>query len=249
MALITIRRRVRRQPVGAPASHPTVWPFLLFAVPAVASAVAARLVWLRLGGGLPPAVALGALFAPGPLAMGPIVSLAAPMALFLALRFARVTDPRVSVAFWTLGAPWLLLTLTWIAPLPGLAIVWLVPIPWVWFGWWPLGSRRPAPLHRARWASRRDLRAVLVRSSRRSAERPAGLPPAEALILGTLGNDWVNVRTQPTHRELGGVLERVGHGLQTVSQLAKLQAQVAGQRPYLVHSTAYGAYVLVGPAP
>src|SRR2546423_15188632 len=48
-------------------------------------------------------------------------------------------------------------------------------------------------------------------------------PPAEALILGTLGNDWVNVRMQPTHRELGGVLvvgrPRSGKGLLATTQL------------------------------
>jgi type IV secretion system protein VirD4 len=102
-------------------------------------------------------------------------------------------------------------------------LVWLIPIPWVWLGWWPLGSRRPAALHRARWANRRDLRAVLARPSRRSAERPADLPPAEALILGTLGNDWVAVCTQPTHGELGGVLvvgrPRSGKGLLATTQL------------------------------
>ena len=145
------------------------------------------------------------------------------MALFLALRFARVSDPRLWIPAWALGAPWLLLPVIWVAPLPVLTVVWLIPIPWVWLGWWPLGSRRPPPLHRARWARRSDLRAVLAPSSRKSKDRPAGLPPAEALILGTFGNHWVNVRSQPTHRELGGMLvvgrPRSGKGLLATTQL------------------------------
>jgi hypothetical protein len=143
MTLITIRRRTPRRPTAAHSSNRPMWAAALMTVLAGASAVGAQLVWLRVGGGLPPAVALGALLVPGPLAIVPIVSLAAPIVLFLALRFARMTDPRHWVPAWTLGAPWLLLTLTWIAPLSALAIVWLVPIPWVWLGWWPLGSRRP----------------------------------------------------------------------------------------------------------
>jgi Type IV secretory system Conjugative DNA transfer len=223
MTLITIRRRTPRRLAAATAANRTVWPAVLVVVLAGASAAGARFVWLRAGGGLPPLVALGALLVPGPLAIVPIVSLAAPLMLILALRFARVSDPRLWVPAWTLGAPWLLLALNWVAPLPPLGIVWLVPIPWVWLGWWPLGSRRPAPLHRARWARRSDLGVVLARPSRRSAERPAGLPPAEAVILGTLGNDWVSVRTLPTHRELGGVLvvgrPRSGKGLLATTQL------------------------------
>ena len=225
MTLITIRRRTPRRPSAAAyARNRTIWPAALLAVLAGASAVGAQLVWLRAGGGLPPArCARRAARHRVRWRSCRSSASAAPIALFLALRFARVTDPRLWVPAWTLGAPWLLLTLTWIAPLSALAVVWLVPIPWVWFGWWPLGSRRPAPLHRARWASRGDLRAVLTRPSRGPQSRPAGLPPAEAVILGTLGNDWVSVRTLPTHRELGGVLvvgrPRSGKGLLAITQL------------------------------
>jgi hypothetical protein len=108
MTLITIRRRTPRRPTAAHSSNRPMWAAALMTVLAGASAVGAQLVWLRVGGGLPPAVALGALLVPGPLAIVPIVSLGAPIALFLALRFARVTDARFWVPVWTLGAPWLL---------------------------------------------------------------------------------------------------------------------------------------------
>jgi hypothetical protein len=80
MTLITIRRRTPRRPTAAHSSNRPMWAAALMTVLAGASAVGAQLVWLRAGGGLPPAVALGALFVPGPLAIVPLVSLGAPIA-------------------------------------------------------------------------------------------------------------------------------------------------------------------------
>ncbi len=226
MALITLqwRRSPRTSAAGRPDLGRATRPAAFVAL-SVASALAAQLVWLRLGGGVSPGVALGALLSPGPLAPVPLVSLAAPVGLFLALRLARIADRRMWVSIWAIGAPWLLLSLTWALPRQVLALAWLLPLPWVWLGWWPLASQRPPPLHHARWATRRDLRALLARPSRAQdvPHRDAGLPPPEALILGTLGKEWVTVRSLPTHKELGGVLvvgrPRSGKGLLATTQL------------------------------
>lgn len=227
MSLITIRRRPPAPPTPAVGAAPKSLPLAGIAavLVAVSNAAAARFVWQRVGGGLPPTIALGELLQPGPLAIVPLVSLAAPILLFVALRFARLADHRVWLASWALGAPWLLLSLIWALPLQVLTLGWLVPMLWVWLGWWPLGSRRPVPLHRAHWASRQELRALLARPSKtdKASGRSAGLPPADALVLGTLGSDWVTVRSLPTHKELGGVLvvgrPRSGKGLLATTQL------------------------------
>src|SRR5438128_4133839 len=223
MTLITIRRRT---PLAAPAlSRPVPIGHVALVLVALLSAGGARFVWQRAGGGLTPLVALGDLLQPGPLPVVSLASLAAPIALFLALRFARLADHRVWVACWALGAPWLLLTLTWALPLPVLAVGWVIPMAWVWLGWWPLAGHRPPPLHRAHWASRQELRTLLARPSKadKTSGRPAGLPPADALLLGTVGRDWASVRSLPTHKELGGVLvigrPRSGKGLLATSQL------------------------------
>jgi hypothetical protein len=84
-------------------------------------------------------------------------------------------------------------------------------------------KRRDERLHRTRWASRRDMRALLTPPTRASERRPDGVPPAEALGLGKLGSDWVSVRSQPTHLEVGGVLvvgrPRSGKGLLATTEL------------------------------
>jgi len=73
------------------------------------------------------------------------------------------------------------------------------------------------------------MRALLTPPTRASERRPDGLPPAEALGLGTLGSDWVSVRSQPTHLELGGVLvvgrPRSGKGLLDTTELLGAREQ------------------------
>jgi type IV secretion system protein VirD4 len=223
MTLITLRRR---PPAPPPALSDTrgggASPHVLLLL-AIASAVASRLVWQRAGGGLPPASAFLAVMLPGPVPMVALASLAAPVGLLLLLRFARTLDRQVWLLSWAVAAPWLVLSLTWLVPLAVLPILWLLPLVWVWLGWWPLAAAQPKALHRARWATRRDLRGLLVRPTGRSAKRPAGLPPPEGLVLGTLRRDWVVVCSQPRHRELGGVLvvgrPRSGKGLLAITQL------------------------------
>jgi type IV secretion system protein VirD4 len=152
-----------------------------------------------------------------------VVSLAAPVFMFLALRYAPAMPRRIWLGMWGIGSPWLLLSLTWLVALPGLALLWVLPLVWMYLGLWPLAAFQAAGLHRARWADRRRLRSLLTAPSRAMKDRPARLPPPEALVLGQLGRDWVSVRAQPQHRELGGVLvvgrPRSGKGLLATAQL------------------------------
>ncbi len=114
-------------------------------------------------------------------------------------------------------APWALLTVGWLLPLPALVASWLVPVPWAWFGLWPLAGIRPTALHRARWATGADLRQLRARPAR------DGTPPTEGLVLGRHHRDWLLVRSLPDQRELGGMLvvgrPRSGKGLLAVTQL------------------------------
>jgi type IV secretion system protein VirD4 len=225
MTLITVAHRAPR-PVRPPSEKgytASLSALVALATLAVLSAGAARMVWLRVGSGLDPIRALGSLMMPGLPPILAIVSLAAPVILFVGLRLAPVTARGLWLFAWATGAPWLLLSLSWLLPLPLLALAWALPLGWMYLGLWPLAAVQASALHRARWAERRDLRSLLSAPSRPTNDRPAGLPPPEALVLGRLGRDWASVRVQPRHRELGGVLvvgrPRSGKGLLATTQL------------------------------
>ena len=53
---------------------------------------------------------------------------------------------------------------------------------------------RPAPLHRAHWATRAELRRLLAKPAQ------DGLPPSEGVVLGRMANRWLVVRSRPQHR-------------------------------------------------
>jgi hypothetical protein len=67
-------------------------------------------------------------------------------------------------------------------------------------GWTP-----PQPLHRARWAIDASCGPPQALQADRISGRPGGLPPADALLLGTVGGDWVSV-AHCRRPKLGGVL-------------------------------------------
>jgi len=165
-----------------------------------------------------PGLGIAALLEQGQVLPVQLFGLVAPVLLVVGLRLARVLGRATWMVLWATLAPWLLLGLTWLVDPPYLVAAWLLPLPCAWHGIWPLASDRPAALHRARWATGRDLRPLLIRP-----EPSSGLPPGEALLLGLHGRDWVAVRSQPTQRELGGVLvvgcPRAGKGLLATSQL------------------------------
>jgi len=225
MALITIRRRTAAAGLAVPTAAAAAARVLGYSLFSLANAVAAQLVWRQfVAEPIRPDVAIGLYFDHEELLA--LVTIVSPVFLVLGLRFAPFVRRRIWVALWGLGAPWLLPSLGWILSIELLAIVWLAPMLWVWLGWWPLAAQHPAALHRARWATRQDLRALLSRPSRAHVEAPtreAGLPPAEALVLGTLGKEWVTVSSLPTHKELGGELvvgrPRSGKGLLGTTQL------------------------------
>jgi type IV secretion system protein VirD4 len=217
MALITIHRRAH----GVGEVHASVGLLTTrigWGLVALASAGTAWLVWHRLGGAPNPGLGIAAFLERGQVLPLPLFGLVAPLVLLIGLRLARVLERRTWVLLWSTLAPWLLLGLTWLIDPPYLVAAWLVPLPCAWLGIWPLVSDRPAGLHRARWATGCDLRPLLVRP-----EPGTGLPPGEALLLGVHGRDWVAVRSQPTQRELGGLLvagrPRAGKGLLAKCQL------------------------------
>ncbi len=216
MSLITIRRRV---PESSEASADFGdWAKICIALTAVlASVVGAQIIWHQAGGPDDPVRALDVLLGHDLLDTRALASLLAPLALYTGLCLTRRLDPRVWTLVWAAGAPWALLACTWLVPRPFLVAAWLLPLPWVWCGIWPLNGQRAAPLHRARWATRRDLRALVARPTN------DGLPPTEGLVLGRHDRDWLVVRAQPQHRELGGMLvvgrPRSGKGLLGVTQL------------------------------
>jgi hypothetical protein len=179
MTLISVRWRETAEPPAIDVGAVARIAALLLAMPA--SWIGSQLVWQHAGGPLPLPQALDTLpYAgrPSPLA---IASLFAPFGAFIGLRFARVVDRGVWTPAWAFGSLWALQSLGWIVPNEVLLAVWLVPLPWAWFGIWPCEDARPTPLHRARWATRADLRRLLVKPAR------DGLPPAEGLVLGRVG--------------------------------------------------------------
>jgi type IV secretion system protein VirD4 len=214
MSLLSIRWRKAIDPPSldlGSLARPT-----LMVLTTLASWVAAQFVWRQTGGPLLPPRALGIVLA-GELSPQAIATVAAPLAIFFGLRVARLVDRNVAVVAWALGAPWCLPSLGWLLSREAQIVAWLLPVPWIWLGLWPLGRLRPKPLHRARWASRHDLHLLRVKPA------PDGLSPAQGLILGRLGQEWLVVRSQPQQRELGGVLvvgrPRSGKGLLAVSQI------------------------------
>jgi len=215
MTLISVRWRDTIEPpiidIGALARITA----LLVGMPA--SWVGSQLVWKHVGGPLPLPQALGTLLYGGGLSLLAMASLFAPFGVFVGLRLARVVERGVWMPSWALGAPWVLQSLAWILPREALLAVWLVPLPWAWLHLWPLSQLRSAPLHRAHWATRADLRRLLVKPAQ------GGLPPSEGVVLGRLANQWLVVRSRPQHRELGGALivgrPRSGKGLLAVTQI------------------------------
>jgi hypothetical protein len=197
MTLISLRWRDTGEPPSIDVGLVAGVSALLLGMPA--SWVGAQLVWQHAGGPLFPPRALGILLAGAGFSPLAIASLFAPWGLFIGLRLVRVVDRAVWAPAWVLGAPWCVQSLGWLLPLLALLGIWLLPLPWVWFGLWPLGQARPRPLHRARWATRGDLRRLLVRPGR------GDLPPAEGLVLGRMGRDWLAVHSRPQHRERGDV--------------------------------------------
>jgi len=215
MTLISVRWRETIEPPIIDIGAAVRMTALLVAMPA--SWVGSQLVWARAGGPLPLPQALGTLLYGGGLSVLAMASLFAPFGAFLGLRLARVVERGVWTPAWALGAPWVLLSLGWLLPREALLAAWLVPLPWAWFDIWPLSGAHPALLHRAHWATRADLRRLLVKPAQ------AGLPPSEGIVLGRMANQWLVVRSRPQHRELGGALivgrPRSGKGLLAVTQI------------------------------
>jgi type IV secretion system protein VirD4 len=216
MSLIAVRRRAAGPGLARIEFGDVARPVTIAGLGLI-SASTAQLVWHRLGGPLDPLQALQVLLGRDPLDALGLATFAGPFALYILLGLARRVDRALWVAGWLLAGPWALLTLGWVLPLPALIGAWLVAVPWAWLGLWPLAGRKPAALHRARWATVADLRRLRVRSSR------DGSPPADGLVLGRSGHDWLLVRSMPEQRELGGMLvvgrPRSGKGLLAVTQL------------------------------
>jgi len=217
MTLIVIRRRAPG-PGEAPTDPGVLGSVVGWGLLSLASAGTAWLVWQHLGGASNPGLGIAAFLERGQVLPLSLLGLVAPLVLFVGLRLARVLERQTWMVLWATLTPWPLLGVTWLLEPVYLVAVWLLPVLWAGLGLWPLVSSQPVGLHRARWATARDLRALLVRR-----DRVTGLPPSEALLLGLRGHDWLAVRSQPTQKELGGVLvvgrPRAGKGLLAVSQL------------------------------
>lgn len=224
MALVTIRRRAPRAE-DVPTQRSALATAGCWGLLALVSACAAWLMWQHLESAPEPSSALAVFWSQGQVLPLPLLRLVAPLVLVVGLRLSRTLERDTWMVLWAMLAPWPLAGLTWLADLPTLVAAWLLPLPWVWLRLWPLAAGGSVLLHRARWATRNDLRSLLARPSRSQAApaRPAGLPPAQALLLGLSHRDWIAVRSLPAHKELGGVLivgrPRSGKGLLAVSQL------------------------------
>ena len=194
MTLISIRWRDTVEPPTIDVGLVAGVSALLLGMPA--SWVGAQLVWQHAGGPLFPPRALGMLLDGRGLSPLPLASLFAPWGLFLGLRLARVVDRTVWTPAWALGAPWCVQSLGWLLPLLALLGIWLVGV---------VGSLAAGPGTSQAPAS------GTVGHPRRPASaagqaRARGPPACEGLVLGRMGRDWLAVRSQPQHRELGGVL-------------------------------------------